>query len=43
MDRRRRDNRFCEGATLQDWYAPNITADPHKGIGSWTIAGIVST
>lgn len=28
---------FLEGATLQDWYAPNITADPHKGISSWSI------
>jgi mono/diheme cytochrome c family protein len=24
------------GATLQGWFAPNITADPRKGIGSWS-------
>jgi mono/diheme cytochrome c family protein len=29
------------GATLQGWFAPNITNDPHKGIGSWSKADIV--
>jgi mono/diheme cytochrome c family protein len=29
------------GATLQGWFAPNITADPHKGIGSWSQDDIV--
>ena len=24
------------GATLQGWFAPNITTDPHKGIGGWS-------
>jgi len=24
------------GATLQGWFAPNITTDPHKGIGNWS-------
>jgi mono/diheme cytochrome c family protein len=24
------------GATLQGWYAPNITPDDHKGIGGWS-------
>ena len=24
------------GATLQGWFAPDITADPRKGIGSWS-------
>lgn len=29
------------GASLQGWYAPNITVDPHKGIGSWSKDEIV--
>ncbi|WP_168879815.1 cytochrome c [Rhizobium sp. P28RR-XV] len=33
---------FLTGATLQDWYAPNITADPHKGIGAWTDEDIIT-
>ena len=24
------------GATLQGWFAPNITTDPRRGIGSWS-------
>ena len=24
------------GGTLQGWFAPNITDDPHKGIGGWS-------
>jgi mono/diheme cytochrome c family protein len=24
------------GATLQGWFAPNITPDPHRGIGNWS-------
>jgi mono/diheme cytochrome c family protein len=24
------------GATLQGWFAPDITSDPHKGIGGWS-------
>jgi mono/diheme cytochrome c family protein len=24
------------GATLQGWFAPNITNNPHKGIGGWS-------
>jgi mono/diheme cytochrome c family protein len=24
------------GATLQGWFAPDITNDPHKGIGGWS-------
>jgi mono/diheme cytochrome c family protein len=24
------------GGTLQGWYAPNITNDPHNGIGGWS-------
>lgn len=33
---------YLQGALLQGWYAPNITADPRKGIGHWSIEDIVS-
>jgi mono/diheme cytochrome c family protein len=33
---------YLQGALLQAWYAPNITADPRKGIGSWSIEDIVN-
>ena len=33
---------YLQGALLQDWYAPNITADPRKGIGHWSIEDIVN-
>jgi mono/diheme cytochrome c family protein len=29
------------GATLQGWFAPNITTDPRKGIGNWSHDDIV--
>jgi mono/diheme cytochrome c family protein len=29
------------GATLQGWFAPNITTDTYKGIGGWTKTDIV--
>jgi mono/diheme cytochrome c family protein len=29
------------GGTLQGWFAPNITTDPHKGIGGWSKKDIV--
>jgi mono/diheme cytochrome c family protein len=29
------------GATLQGWFAPNITTDPHKGVGGWSQDDIV--
>jgi mono/diheme cytochrome c family protein len=35
------NGRFLEGATLQNWYAPDITADPHRGIGAWSSDEIV--
>lgn len=31
-----RRSRALTGATLQGWFAPNITTDPHKGIGGWS-------
>jgi mono/diheme cytochrome c family protein len=33
---------YLQGATLQGWYAPNITADPRKGIGGWSADDIVA-
>jgi mono/diheme cytochrome c family protein len=35
------NSRFLEGATLESWFAPDITADPHKGIGAWSIDDVV--
>ncbi len=29
------------GAVLQGWFAPNLTSDPHKGIGQWSKEDIV--
>jgi mono/diheme cytochrome c family protein len=37
-----KNDQFLEGATLQDWHAPNITADLHKGIGSWSKDDLVA-
>ncbi len=31
-----RRSRALTGATLQGWFAPNISPDPHKGIGGWS-------
>lgn len=33
---------YLRGGLLQDWYAPNITADPRKGIGGWSVEDLVS-
>lgn len=33
---------YLEGCRLDGWYAPNITADPHKGIGRWSVGDIVA-
>ena len=33
---------YLQGGLLQGWYAPNITADPRKGIGGWSVEDIVS-
>lgn len=35
------ENRALQGAVLQDWYAPSITADPHSGIGAWSAEELV--
>jgi mono/diheme cytochrome c family protein len=29
-------DQFLQGANLQGWVAPNITSDPHRGIGAWS-------
>jgi hypothetical protein len=31
-----KNNARFSGATLQGWFAPSITADPHSGIGNWS-------
>lgn len=36
-----KDGEFLKGGNLQSWVAPNITADPHAGIGKWTEVEIV--
>lgn len=28
---------FLKGYVVDGWLAPNITADPHKGVGNWSI------
>jgi mono/diheme cytochrome c family protein/uncharacterized membrane protein YphA (DoxX/SURF4 family) len=37
-----RDSAYLQGATLQGWFAPNITADERKGIGRWSIDELVA-
>ncbi len=36
------DSAYLQGATLQGWFAPNITADERKGIGRWSIDEMVN-
>ena len=31
---------YLQGSRLEGWYAPNITADPQKGIGRWSVRDI---
>ncbi|MBP1849139.1 c-type cytochrome [Rhizobium halophytocola] len=31
-----KDSEFLQGASLQGWYAPNITGNGYDGIGSWS-------
>jgi mono/diheme cytochrome c family protein len=35
-------SRFLRGYSIQGWFAPDITGNSHVGIGSWSIADIVS-
>jgi mono/diheme cytochrome c family protein len=37
-----KESAYLEGGTLQGWFAPNITADTRKGIGSWSVDEIVN-
>jgi mono/diheme cytochrome c family protein len=37
-----RNSAYLEGATLQGWFAPNITADQRKGIGRWSVNELVT-
>src|SRR5262249_43978575 len=30
------------GATLQGWFAPNITKDAKRGVGSWSVEDVVA-
>ena len=36
-----KNDQFLAGANLQNWVAPNITADAHSGIGSWSEDDII--
>jgi mono/diheme cytochrome c family protein len=33
-------SQYLQGGTLGDWYAPDITPNPHAGIGAWSNAQI---
>ncbi len=35
------NERFLAGANLQGWVAPDITANPHSGIGQWSTQDLV--
>jgi mono/diheme cytochrome c family protein len=35
-------SRRLQGYALQGWFAPNITNDPRRGIGSWSVEEIVT-
>ena len=36
-----KDSGYLLGGTLQGWFAPNITADTRKGVGSWSVEELV--
>ena len=36
------DSAYLQGGRVEGWYAPNITADPGKGIGGWSTDDIVT-
>lgn len=31
-----------QGGTLQGWFMPNLTSDPRRGVGSWSVDDIVA-
>jgi len=37
-----KNSAYLQGATLQGWFAPNITADERKGIGRWSVDELVN-
>lgn len=37
-----KNSQWLEGFVLQNWNAPDITSDPHKGIGRWSEDDIVA-
>jgi mono/diheme cytochrome c family protein len=37
-----KDSAYLQGGALSGWFAPNITADSHKGIGRWSVDELVS-
>ena len=36
------NSRRLQGYALQGWFAPDITDDPHRGLGGWTVDDIVA-
>ncbi len=36
------NDKFLQGGVLDNWFAPDITADPRKGIGSWSEDDIIA-
>lgn len=37
-----KNSEFLHGSEVEDWYAPNITANEHIGLGKWTQEDIVT-
>lgn len=37
-----KSDEFLQGATLQGWFAPDITGSDHTGVGSWDLEDIVA-
>jgi mono/diheme cytochrome c family protein len=37
-----KNSAYLKGGVLQDWFAPNITADDRRGIGRWSVADLVT-
>lgn len=37
-----KEGEFLQGATLQGWFAPDITGSDHTGVGSWDVEDIVA-
>ncbi len=35
-----KNDQFLQGSEVENWWAPNITADNHQGIGRWTVQDI---